>query len=76
MNQDIPDVAPIRAVYSVVEYLDVLKGPDGYFESSGRSWLYRGQIGLRDKRPLIPKAGRNGYFAMSLKERQGPARRM
>lgn len=71
MPFEIPSVAPIRAVYSVVEYLDALKGPDGYFETSPRSWLFRGQTALRDKRPLIPKAGRNGYFAMGLKNHQG-----
>jgi hypothetical protein len=71
MTFDIPESAPIRAVYSVVEYLDALKGPKGYFETSPRSWLFRGQAGLRDKRPVISKAGRNGYFAMALKSHQG-----
>jgi len=71
MNPEIPDVAPIRAVYSVAEYLNALKGPEGYFETSPRSWLFRGQTDLREKRPLIPKAGRNGFFATGLKNRQG-----
>ena len=71
MSSDYPPPAPVRAVYSVGEFLEVLTGPPGYWESSPKSWLYRGQSKMRNTWRIQPKAGRDMFFAMALKNKQG-----
>jgi len=71
MEPELPETAPIRAIFSVKEFLDVLDGPPNYWEISPQSWLYRGQTRMRDQWPLQPKAGRNSFFAMGLKRNEG-----
>lgn len=69
MSSELPSSAPIRAVYSIGEYLEVLAGPSGYWETSPKSWLYRGQSKMRNLWPLQPKAAR--FFATALESDQG-----
>ena len=71
MSSDVPAAAPVRAVYSIGEYLEVLAGPSGYWETSPNSWLYRGQSKMRNIWPIQPKAGRDAFFAQSLEREQG-----
>lgn len=62
--------APIRSIESVKEYLEVLAGPEGYWESAPHYWLYRGQAKMRDEWQLKPKSGRDAYFGAALSGRQ------
>ncbi|MEP6672024.1 MAG: FRG domain-containing protein [Chthoniobacter sp.] len=71
MSSDLPSTAPVRAVCSIGEFLDVLAGPANYWECSPNAWLYRGQTKMRNIWPIQPKAGRDMFFAMALKSKEG-----
>jgi len=68
---DRPSSAPIRAITSTAEFLQVLAGPEGYWETTPRSWLYRGQSKMRDVWPIQPKAGRETFLADVLAKDDG-----
>jgi hypothetical protein len=68
---DWPSSAPIRAVNSVAEFLEVLAGPPGYWETTPTSWLYRGQSAMRDVWPIQPKAGREAFLSHALAKNDG-----
>ena len=71
MFPELPPTAPIRAIFSIGEFLEVLAGPQGYWETSPTSWLFRGQSRMRDKWPLQSKAARATCFATPLARQQG-----
>lgn len=71
MPSDWPSSAPIRAVNSVAEFLEVLAGPPGYWETTPKSWLYRGQSKMRDIWPVQPKAGRDTFLSHALAKNDG-----
>ena len=71
MSSSLPNAAPVRAVYSVGEFLEVLAGPPNYWESSPASWLYRGQSKMRDLWPIQPKVGRDMFFPPGFEGKQG-----
>jgi FRG domain len=62
---------PIQAVNSVAEFLQVLAGPEGYWESTPSSWLYRGQSKMRDVWPIQPKAAREMFLSSALAKNDG-----